>query len=774
MRFKNLFLEALIDDIDKQLNLLVEEILHMSYIIRFFNPPYTSKHSNSCSYRMITFRKMKEIAKNCADKTFLITEKWIKLRDKIKNNKLSIENSREIISWQLIFEDFIFLKNKIKKSLDEFDFIQKKLLSYQSGFQHYYPTPKITSFREATKTHLYMEKIAEDLFKIITDKNFNVLFFWDYSPDVHFLEERESLIVNTDFFLPHRQSHWIILFHEVFHYLLLNAKEYEIKEFLDLENYIETTINDCRLALIKYGFDVTPDPNLIKDVFIDSLLVRLYNLPYMLPISIRLFAFDELTFSFPYRRNWKIRLNVLSNIYVPENHEVHKRFQTDFSYFLEFYNNLQFMHTAKTIREEFFVIESIIEGVLSKKIKKFNLKPLKEKLIKAKEPWINTYLTYAQEYTNRYLGGFLNENLEETKKEGRAVCYIFQELCCNRGKQKKDREQVIENIKKGFSLKVYQINLLKFRFDREESPFKSLKEDKISWSYGVSHYNILSIRKGNINEKVDSIEKFEENRIIKNMIFEEEPKEVSDTNSDIYMSLLDKGIQFYKEELSLTLFKENDEEERAFEEIIEKQGEYTFILMKAINKPIDETSLRHLNCWNQLKNFIQEKLKIYYKSIEANVFIFSSFDWFSYLILIALKSRNNQSLKLEDILKFLKKNIILSNNQKLTRTETLVFIGNKSCNVHVPPLNILLRISSKDLGKSLSFIKDLKNINIQDLKFNIYSSFGIRDIIIQTKNEVQLSDLTDFIEEIFKTAKGKDVKISDIQLEPLILWDTDI
>ena len=775
-----LFLLALKDDIDIRLNLLLEELLHLSYIIRFLAA--SNKESNivySCRPTDIFFG-LYNYAREVSGKLVDLIVDWKDLREVVEN--FSEEN--EISKPGEFFKSLVDIQNRIGGSIDviaeggqllpKFDFLQKKLLSYQSGSQHYYPHPKITSIKEAIKIHLYMENIAREFLKLFkVDKT--VLFFWDYSPDVRFFgDEKNALIINTDLFLPNRQSHWIILFHEVIHYLIIQKTENLLdknkfsfdSELLNLMvDYIEDTYNDCRIAACKYNFDYVPTIS-IEDIFIDSLLTSVFGISYLLPVSVRLFAYDEISFLYPTQRSWFIRLSVLSEIFSARKEE-ENYFKRDLKRMLERYRYVQTLRSSDVIDEDFFSLENLLKAVILNKVKDFlrESRCLRRDLLRNLENslWLRTYIRFVDYYTRNYLKNRVEGRLE--KREGRAICFLYQELCCQREKGYRKDEKVLNKIEEGFKKKVFKFNLFKFRFDLPEnvSIFEVLEEHKDSkFLWGLSNFNILLPETKEVHEKVDTIENMEVAIERLNLLFRRKLIETRSNNISFEDSLL-KDFFFYKEELSLTLMSENYED---LKKTLQESQNHVFVFVKFLCKNSIEETENFESCWKHFYDLFDKTLFSYKERMKT--FIFSSFDWFNYCVLLAVSGKE-RNINLEAFLRELKETVLLNNNW-LLRTETLIFVGNRISNkVMLPNVNVLIRISSQNLGKGKRLINSMKRSG-----FKISSSFGIKDIVVHLETGRTISTVKELIDKmsfIIEGAKKEGIKISDIQVEPFVYWN---
>jgi hypothetical protein len=789
MKERNLFSYFMADDIDKQLNFLIGEFLHISFIIRFFRKEDFFEENikgQKCNFREETFNKLPIILYEVKDTLLNIIETWKQNSKFFKEKKFSLDLKISDKNYEEYKNSFIYLieiKKELNKLLEIFDFLQKKLLSFQSGSQNYYPTPKISSLRESPKIHLFMEQIAKGFGQALTkNKKFETIFFWDYSPQVKFLNVRNSLIINTDFFVPHRQTHWIILLHEVFHYLLKNFKEgndfYFEKEtlefFEEISNELEESIHACRLALLKEKYFIPPDFNTITDIFIDSLLSLSLGINYFLPITIKLFAYDEKSFIFPFKRRWYIRLKTLIKIFKEKNlngeniQKFTKQYVEDLNNFLTVYNKLQILSSRGLLKEDFFIIENIIietlYSYLIEILTKYS-KEVKKVIEKNTNKWLKNYISFTEFFIKDILAKNSNSESMEINKEGRILCYLFQEnICCAAS-----NKNIEKNLEYAKNLNVYKFNLFKLRFDTTNILNFLFENRPLMWSLGLSFYNILSISSKPFFEKIDYFNNIDTTQKIINTLFENNR---NNSNSNAHhldeLTLIRKKIFFYKEELNLTLFNKNKTQE--FEEIVKEQSKYIFILVKLscnINNDKSKT------CYKYLENIFEEKLKTNSKNKDKiSVFVFSSYDWPDYTVLIAIKPL--QDLNLDDILRFLKRDILLKNPSyfRVNRSETLLFIGSKLfteeefSNINLPYINLLVRIASGDLGKSLNFIEKLQKSN-----FKVFSSFGRMDLIISLKESLTIAKFKEHLKKILDTAK--DVKISDIQIEPIIDWNKD-
>jgi len=81
----NLFIRALIDNIDRRFNLLLEELMHLSYIIRFFYPSISegTKGYRSCAPTAM-FKELWGFAKELGEELINTVNDWENVKKKIR------------------------------------------------------------------------------------------------------------------------------------------------------------------------------------------------------------------------------------------------------------------------------------------------------------------------------------------------------------------------------------------------------------------------------------------------------------------------------------------------------------------------------------------------------------------------------------------------------------------------------------------------------------------------------------------------------------------
>lgn len=618
----NSFLKILLDDTERQLNLLLEELIHLSFVVRFFKQSISNRELFWKLNKFVKTIFIDIFGEDDESKRNSILYLWEKIRKtelEKRDFRGNIDESKAIG----LFSDFVYIKTKINDVLlDKFDFIQQKLLSYQSGYQNYYPSPKITSIKEATKIHFFMEKITSEFCKLITEQeNFEdkTLFYWDYKPEILFKTEiKDFLVINTDFSLPYRQPHWILLLHEVLHHIFISMNNHkdinsEFKSMMqDMEENINRAVNDCKRALIKsVKLDnlIAIDFNVISDIFIDSLLTYTFGIKYLLPATVRLFAYDENSFFFADREKWIIRLKSIIEVFKIKWGSENKVFIRDLETLLEIYLKSQIGLTNGIIRDDFFVVESVIEKTVLYRVKEFVRKHSKFLNSKFKEieseeyKFLNAYLKYCDEFSEQYLKAIesYSKNGDSLKKEGRAICYAFQTISDRNVKS----GEVESLIKKGFELDVFRITMFKLRFDNFhenkkddgfsfEQFFKDWKnhckyKDNLKNTHGnsfalLSPFTVMVIDKESINQKKHAFDKrYEIEKLLRKVLklnneknkegSSNNPKEQKENGEMPYSYafanfLLEKKCYFYKEELTLTLFETDDTKKKELKSIL--------------------------------------------------------------------------------------------------------------------------------------------------------------------------------------------------------------
>jgi len=790
----NIFKECLKDNIRRQVNLLMEEVLHLYYFMNFLSPPDLSDSSaspdRSC-HPVFSLEKLRDFSK--------------RLAEDIVSTARRVSDERFLKT----YSEFVNIQNKLNlEIIPKVSFLQKKSLSFQSGHQHYFPYPKLTSFREAFKIHLYMENITREFWKSIAEGTYEkrVLFFWDYDTQVRFIDNRNDilkfvseekkgnlyLIINTDFFLPHRQSHWIILFHEVFHFLFnlyerangdkVLLKRLGLSELIPLFEIIVEGINDCRLALVHSNISwFNFDPVVVVDSFIDAFLTKIFGVPFLLPISTRLFAFDEKSFQFPQRRRWFVRIKTLSSL----NHiglleklepKLKSAFLDSFRQTVEDYEKKQISASASLVREDHFIIENIISKVIASMVDqtRMNFKFINNLL--AEKEWLSKYVNYANQYTEHYLSAIINENRRNRKIEGRALCGIYQYYCSGHKTEKNEEKKLFDTPVIKFSL--YKLRTNNFQYSK--------LDDKFQLSIGLSPYNLAFLDKEEIFEKEDLTSKQVLDKIERILNRQSCNNCNCETCYDLECSLLSRKLYFYKEELNLTFLsgftttngnQSGEDESRKIEATKEMVLEHcnlrgkVGIFIKSQLKTRTNQNERDLfsEISENLREFSRKALKELNGIKRITCILFSSFDWFDYLILLLVEPQHQPPLRLKDILSFLKKNFIL-NNELLSRTETLIFIDNniKDC-ITLPPIDVLLRVRSEQLGESWNFIERI--VEKLPPSVSVISSFGVRDLTLRccVNEEMSLSELLDFLDE-YVLNPTLEVGISDVQIEPFIFW----
>lgn len=770
----NLFTEALIDNLIIETNLILEELLHIGYVINFFSTGTESKKYN-LFYRLqnpdtslrFLFSNLIVPFQELVNKVEVFYEEVKELKE-LKEDLInySVDEEKNRKNYDLcaknFFGKFIFIQSKKRTILDLMDYMQKKLINMIESFPGYYPSPKEASSKGATKIHLYMElfsgefKFLLEQLKNKTDKDKNeniVCFYWDFLPEVRYILKADNLFINTDFFLPKRQSHWLILCHEVLHYILYNAinkEKLENNNFFDsILYYIKKMTGTIDLVLYSLKIKSDIDENSLTDIFIDSLLTYILGLPYFLPITVRLFAFDEENFWLPSsaKRKWFLRLMTALNFYKSSKQKnIDQQFAKDFEEILNLYRKLQI--STGTINPFLYRKEEAISSIISEFLNRFfkkeraSLEQLKNIFQEQKEAnkWTYSYLKYASKYFEYYLNKLKSKNSENKKgknnkniSEGRALCRIFgdilyfQESNINR-----------EYIKKLIEMPVYKFQYFKVRYDkvkkRSNKSYPCVLEKLQSlrtlcaWSFGP--YTFLSFDIFPYNEKYNRMENSDEYlQALENLISNDDINFRNAKSPEI--ELLSNHFLFYKEDLSLTLYDYDLENKEKLDnplEIIRTPCDKIYLFIKyqiCRDKQIKFEDIKQL-----FMDYREEISK--YQICRIDIFHFISFDWFDFCTLITFRPKNipNNKIDLMGILKILKEKVLINNQGKLRRTETDIFIGkNITDKVKIRLPYIHLRVSSNELGKTKNIIESIKRKDLIS-GWKISSRFGIRDLVL--------------------------------------------
>jgi hypothetical protein len=763
----NCFLNNLILDTKIRLNFLIEEILHSCNIINFFSVgEYVDNRPNSTNLRDF-FHYIRPIATNLLEEINAL-KKYIEQIDKLQNCLQLDSKANETSSYLHFFKLLISFKEKEKSILEKLDFLQTKIISSLESFPNYNPTPKKSSIREAAKTHKYLEILTSEFLKLFSKKFLgderNIsYFFWKFSSEINFLDDKDLLIVNTDSYLPFQPKAWIIFAHEALHFLFHGAFKKQTENSKDMSYILnessflwELTLNG---ALLKAGIKSSKidKESFFTDLLIDSILSRIFSLNYIIPALTYLFLFDEEDFFSPnFNRIWYLRCkNLIDELDKIDNPNSDlKQFVEDSKKLLEYYSNLQF-HAGDNLvkflhREEEIIYRTtkeFIEKILSKKLKQI-IKKLRKELEQNKI--IENYLQ-ALKFHLQFYSKPETCNNSDSYKEGRLFARVFFETHLNT----EDRidEEKLNNY---LNAPVYKFQFYKVRYDIEIVS-KFLNEiNNYADAICFGDYTFLKIFSKENRSKVyeecanelDSLKLF-----FKNENLDKNPEENDKMSCPEIQLMTQLGLKYFRKDYTLILY----ESLGGNSEILDNPKElknYLLIFIEA--NLLNNTDIRKIKeHLKTLKSYLEE---IVGKSSTINIHLFISYQWFDLGILIALKPIGKISL--EEILKEIKIKLLAA-NKVFSRTETHIFIGtNIMDKVKIRKPKIILRLSSPKLGETIKILEKLiRKVNIIE---NTALLYGIRDIETEliTENETTFQELWKKIQTIVRESN---YSFSDIQ-----------
>jgi hypothetical protein len=813
MRTNNLFLISLLDNVEIEQNFILEEILHLTYVTKYlsFNPKQNAQITNTSLRSILNFNPILNEIIDEFEKLFNYKLELISICQKLseENKHYSEQTNNNFNKLSSFFEKFVFVVKLKDTILEKLDFMQKKIVSTLENYPGYYPSAKESSIKDAAKIHFFIERLTfgfqkktNKFFNVVEENPKDVYFYWDFMPNVNYINSKKNFIINMDPFIPYRQPFWIIVLHEIFHYEINNKENKNNcrQDFLlYIKNSIKEAIEEIEIACYASNIDASIDINLVTDIFIDSFLTLVLGIRYLLPIAIKLFIFDEENFYIPklFHRKWYVRLRTAIEVYNYKhettydetNHELSdfgENIKKDMNEILEEYKNTQISNNI--INNDIYIMEHIIITIINKRIirvfdkKKKEINKFINELIKSNnndEQYVSEFQKYLTLFMKYYSNFLKNSKLcdkktigHESRCEGRLLCRMYTDVLCF-NKQ--------ESIKSLPDLPVYKFKFFRIRYDALQNNELNFEEMKEMHAIGFGSYAFLSIKE-NINEKYEFTEndKVYDNINLIRKISELNNKDNLAENSDKSFNsqdsiekrlLIDYEIPFYEENLSITLYSNNIQKDKfELDQILKNKENYCYIFIKY---QINRTNSFENFC--NLDNFFKENIKkdINSYNINAiNIFHFVSYDWFDFCTLIILtpnstNTETNGNIELMKFLNGLKKNIIMKNDMKILRTETNIFIGKNIIHKTLVKVNrISFRVDSNQLGKTIEILekikKDFKDLTIiKKGKFN--ACFGAMDIVITIDDNLEII-FNVILNEIYKIL-GKGY-FTDFQIIP--------
>lgn len=792
------FIRFLTKDIEERLRLIKEELLYYKSIIDYFDKPQNhDKKQESNEQHDSIFNSTEFISKLKQpidyymkiyvdiEKSFnYLKERFINSIDKESNNDLSI-----------FFSRYISIKHGLNKIANRMEFIQRKMLSILESFPGYYPSPSETSIKEATKIHVFMDKMAKFIYEFMfynfssnkdDGKDFNTYFYWDFNESIDFIPEDEFVIINTDYYLPRRQSYWVILFHEIMHYIVENKKS-DFKIARIIEDYSEKLSRTINIGILKLfpGSYQAFKPKELYDVFIDAMLAKALGLPYVLAsINYLIFSEDKSLERPEPTRIWPIRLKAIIQA---SNYSVKSEYKSilkSIEEWIDYVYNLQKYSSLNVYREKVYKLENIfleatqefIETFLKNKhVKKITNKI--EELFRSNktENEYSEYLRIYLQYLDKYISNVIEREFKEEKNNNKGdtkqnefkidpLCILYTELDCF------NKAYSIDKLDLLFSIPTFHFRFFKLRLDNHVNSNEKQKCFINSFEnimYCIGPYTMATFCENSIENKKFNLERtwFKDYYIIPyyyNSRFKynikTNPQGYGNTNKEInkceqsYPSWmkkedLDNGILIWIDfGINRKNFNEQDKQsiEEYFQQLFEKR------LKEIVGddfRQIFEKRSKEIVRYNKFSK------KVYNKYEELDYAIFTSLDWFDFCALIYIKPKKchnkEECFDLTEFVREIKQRILMDNNCKLTRTETTILIGNKCAEKVIlsePPV-FYLRASRYALGNLKNCLDKLKDKNSpinksmsSGLSMVVYYKLGIWDLMVSFEGSESTSN----------------------------------
>ncbi len=267
----------------------------------------------------------------------------------LKRYSSELTNSQKISNdflpfWVLYFQNFFETTTGIRRCLNTFNFLQRKLTSLVNAYPTYFTEPKLPSFREVHRAYIYIHRLLDEFGKYIEEnvrKDSYILktipkdyiFYWAFNNEIETEiigvdnppKQEKILKISSDFFTQYQYSQWMVFYHEILHSALgsclKNAKENP--ECLVLNNYLSTMIMNIYKIFNYSNFPLNellnPTP-LLLDILIDFLLSSSFGIFYFIPVFVKLFMYDQnmdsyelsdLDSNYP---SWYLRLSSVINM----------------------------------------------------------------------------------------------------------------------------------------------------------------------------------------------------------------------------------------------------------------------------------------------------------------------------------------------------------------------------------------------------------------------------------------------------------------------------
>ena len=789
-------LRILHKDIEKKYVFFKSELEHIKKVAEFlgqekfkeFSPiRYIKKNKQTISTSLSSaFKNIFPILYYLDEEINNIEVEYKALTQYLNNLENQINNDEKTFSYysgqelNYFFNSYTKIKNKLDLITDKFNFLQRKIINIINSFPFYYPTPKVSSYKEASKIHFFLEWISLEFLNFLKEEalpksgkdNSDLIiysnFYWNFEKEIRFIPDIEyikdntkivNFIISSDSYLPYRRSHYILIFHECLHFYFkfldkeFKNKSYEKKEeaeddFPEEFKSFRKHVLGVKSILEETGIGEYLDFDDIIDIFIDSILTKVFDKYYYLPLFSHTFLYDENLFIYPnLQRKWYIRTKVPLNFL--DNKE-------NINNILEDYKNEQttsFRPIESTYIEDeriILILKEYVENYMNRNKKLINkLKELKDllkneqnsKKDSEKNIWIKILLKYQKEYIDDILKNFYYRKKDRKKfYEGRTLAIRIHNRLLN-------ANLTVDND----NINVYSFKYIKMRTNKNYGDFlKNFLQE--SENNGTSNNSLQNIKRFLFNYGSYSFLKIE--------------KEGSEIGKE------EKNTLNYSNNYELTLF---DNKAINFDDFIQNCEEFIVINIKILLKRRNETNSSKEDNAKTIKDF--KEIKDHFEKRTENVknkitFIkdikpiyFISFDWFDLFISLFIKFDENQDeINLNKLLSEIKENFIV-NEDFIHRSETEIFLGrNIIKKLNVNNLKMQIRLSGKHDKNIINNIDEIfKKIN-NDVRINYL--YGIRDIEVEYEKTISLKNILYILSESDFIVKDN---ISDIQFIPSTL-----
>ena len=310
------------------------------------NSPTNSKPTPNSDKFDREFEILGEILKIIGDKLENSLKDIKYIGKLIYNGENITSDTNELVNlhYNLFFKKYFELYTSLRKCLNSFNFLQRKLTSLMNVYPTFFDERKLPSFKEKymvseyIKDLLYEYKDALGLKKINKENRdlVNLLpeeitFYWAFNNEIltEVTQDKNSkskkiLIISSDFFTQYQYTQWLLFYHELLHTVLgscLQRENSQNEPCVLLRKYLALTITNIysliKTSGLKLGDLLDPTP-LIIDIIIDFTLSKAFGLYYLIPMFLKLFLYDQnedLSDIQDYYPHWYLRISSVFNLY---------------------------------------------------------------------------------------------------------------------------------------------------------------------------------------------------------------------------------------------------------------------------------------------------------------------------------------------------------------------------------------------------------------------------------------------------------------------------